>query len=48
MRKTMKMFLYSGVSTIFWGALFGTWFGDIVPVICKNFCIAATADGDLV
>lgn len=27
-RKFLKLMFYSGLATIFWGALFGSWFGD--------------------
>ncbi len=37
MRKTLKMFFYCGISTTFWGVLFGGYFGDAVTVISQTF-----------
>ncbi|MDF2586280.1 MAG: hypothetical protein K0S41_121 [Anaerocolumna sp.] len=37
MKKTLKMYLLCGVSTIFWGVMFGSYFGDIVDVVSETF-----------
>ena len=36
MKKTLKMFLYCGISTTFWGFMFGSFFGDAVNVIATH------------
>lgn len=46
MEKSLRMFKYCGISTVFWGALFGSWFGDLPQVILSNFFgkeVASTA-----
>ena len=35
--KTLKLFLYCGISTTFWGFMFGSFFGDAVNVIATTF-----------
>lgn len=37
MRNMLKMFLFCGIATIFWGVMFGSYFGDIVDVVSETF-----------
>lgn len=37
LRKTLRMFFFCGLSTMFWGVLFGSYFGDAVDVIARTF-----------
>lgn len=36
-KRMMRMIGICGVSTIFWGALYGSWFGDVIPKIAETF-----------
>lgn len=36
-KKLLKMLGYCGISTVFWGALYGSWFGDAIPKITEVF-----------
>lgn len=37
MKKMANMVLYCGIGTIFWGLMFGGFFGDLIPTILKSF-----------
>lgn len=37
MRRNLKLFLYCGISTTFWGFMFGSFFGDAITVISRTF-----------
>ena len=37
MKQMINMFFYCGIATIFWGILFGGYFGDLVTVVAKTF-----------
>ena len=37
MRKSIKLFMYCGISTLMWGILFGGYFGDAVETVSKTF-----------
>lgn len=37
MHNMMNMFLYCGISTTFWGVMFGSYFGDVVDVVGSTF-----------
>lgn len=37
MKNTLKMFLFCGISTMFWGILQGSFFGDVIGVVATTF-----------
>lgn len=37
LKRTLEMFLYCGITTTFWGVMFGSYFGDAIPLIASHF-----------
>ncbi len=37
MKKSVRLFMYCGLSTLFWGVMFGGYFGDAVDIVSRTF-----------
>jgi V/A-type H+-transporting ATPase subunit I len=37
MKNTLKMYMFCGIATVFWGIVFSSYFGDIFDVVAKTF-----------
>ena len=37
MKKTLQLFFWCGLSTTFWGFMYGGFFGDLIQVVAENF-----------
>ena len=45
MRKSVRMFFFGGISTMFWGIMYGSYFGDLPDVIAREFMGITLAEG---
>ena len=37
LRKSLRLFMYCGLSTLFWGVMFGGYFGDAVDIVSRTY-----------
>lgn len=46
LKKSIQLFFWCGLSTIFWGLMFGGFFGDAIDVVAKTFFGVTLAEGE--
>lgn len=46
MKKSLQLFFWCGLSTIFWGLMFGGFFGDAIDIVAKTFLGVNLAEGE--